>query len=120
MASIPASTAQSDTNTALAALQAADNATFISASDAAILDATSQGLTQISANTFGSVDAETVVSYYVNLGYKVSLPDFQNNVQQQPAQQFGEFWVEFWNGTLPQFTGVDIKKNPVRILISWA
>lgn len=119
MSSLPASTADTDSQTALNALRAADNANFILAVDQAILDAIAQGETQISANTFGNVNAQTVTEYYVNLGYKVSFPDFRTNIGNQPAQLFGDAWVSFWQGTLAGYLGF-VPKNPMRLLIGWS
>lgn len=119
MSSIPASTADTEAQAALTALQAADNATFILETDAAIVEMISQGKAQVSVSTFGNVLAKTIVSYYVNLGYKVVLPDYPQSLEIQPAQLFGQFWVEFWDGTLSNTLGFNPSKNPVRLLISW-
>lgn len=120
MASIPASTAQTNAQTALTALQTADGAIFIADVDTAIQDAIAHGFTQISANTFGNVNTQAVTAYYVALGYKVAFPEFQNNFESQPAQLFGEVWVAFWAGTSVNGLGFDVSKNPIRMIISWA
>lgn len=119
MSSIPATTAQSDSDAAKAALEAADNAIFIASVDQAIVEATDQGKYQVSATTWGHVSPKTIVDYYINLGYTVALPDYPQTLEVVPAQLFGEFWVAFWNGTLRDTLFANPNLNPVRLLIAW-
>lgn len=115
MASIPASTAQTDSDAALAALKAADNANFIVDADKQITDAIALGKSEISATTFGDCDILDIFNYYANLGYHIEFPDLIQGQKFQPADLFGEFWIEFWNNTLIPHN----QMNPVRIIIRW-
>lgn len=107
--------AKSAADTALAALQAADNAIFVANTDFQIAGAIALGLYQTAVLTWGNVDPKYAFNYYTNLGYKVILPDMSTTMTPNPAQLFGFFWEEFWNN---QFVLLDLK-NPVRMLISW-
>jgi hypothetical protein len=116
MASIPAKTANTDTVSDLAALTAADEASFIAMVDAQILLAIAQGRYQVSATTFGYVKPKDIFKYYANLGYHIYFPDMiQGPFGYQPANLFGEFWDFFWGSS---FTP-RLPKGPVRIIIQW-
>lgn len=115
MASIPATTAENNTDIARAALVAADNAIFIADVDKQILDYIALGKKEISATTFGYVHIKDIYNYYTALGYHVDFPDLRQGHKFQPADLFGQFWIEFWNHTLiPHHP-----RNPTRVLINW-
>jgi hypothetical protein len=101
--------------TSLTAIQLAANTQFIANVDAQIAEAITQGRFQISAVTSLDVDLQTVFSHYVNLGYMVFFPDYPNNLNIQPVELFGQYWVDYWNHILSLFP----LKNPARMTISW-
>lgn len=118
MASIPESQANSDALIAHTALVAAANQRFIDAADIQIQEAIVQGKYWVNCETFEeNIDPKALFDYYAALGYKVSFPDFTaHDLSQQPAQLFGEFWINFWNnGLIPSST-----KLPLRIILGWA
>lgn len=117
MSSLPASTAQSDTITAKDELIVADNANFIAQVDVQIQEAIALGRFQISATTFGNVHPRDIVKYYGNLGYWIVFPDLIQGPNFQPADLFGEFWVNFWDNTL---TPLFKQRKPVRMVIGWS
>lgn len=113
--SIPATTAITDSDAALLALVTADNTKFIADVDQQILDAIDLGKFEVSATTFGYVNPHDIYVYYLNLGYMVTFPDLIHGQAFQPADLFGQFWIDYWNHTiLPRGA-----KNPVRMLIFW-
>lgn len=115
MSSLPASTANSDSDAAKAVLVAADNSKFIGMVDAQILLAIAEGKSFVSATTFGYVHPKDIWAYYANLGYFVRFPDLIQGQRFQPADLFGEFWDDFWGGIfVPPFP-----KGPIRIVINW-
>lgn len=115
MSSIPASTAITDSDAAILALVTADNAKFIADVDQQILDAIDLGKYEVSATTFGYVNPHDIYTYYLNLGYMVTFPDLIEGQAFQPADLFGQFWIDYWNHTLlPRCA-----KNPVRMLVFW-
>ena len=117
MASITESQANADALAALAALETAANQRFIDAADAQILEAVDQGKMFATCITFEeNANPKTIFDYYAALGYKISFPDFPlHDLSQQPAQLFGEFWINFWNnGMVPSNM-----KKPIRIIIGW-
>lgn len=116
MASIPKSQANTDSTTAQTAIMAAEDQNFIDSVDASILEATALGKFQVSATTWENVDVPTVYNYYVNLGYKVSFPDIFNMQQPQPAELFGEPWIDFWGNGI----WTKLPEGPARLLISWS
>lgn len=116
MASIPKSQAQTEAEAAQAALEATAAQLFIDAADAQIQEAIDQGKYFVNCLTHDeNVDPKTIFDYYTNLGYGVSFPDYPQNLALQPAQLFGEFWINYWqNNLVPR-----VKKYPLRFLISW-
>jgi hypothetical protein len=116
MSSLPAATAQTDSKTADAALVATANANFIAAVDAQIVQAIALGKFQVSATTFVNVHPRVIAQYYSNLGYWVQFPDLVQGPNFQPADLFGEYWVDFWNNTLFPFFG----SKPARMVIGWS
>lgn len=117
MSTLPQSTAKSNSLAAKTALTtAADNA-FIADADAQILKAIDQGVYFVHCKAFSEIDVQAIATYYANLGYAISFPDFQADLLQVqgPAALFGQFWTNFWNNSnVPQ--GI---KMPLRIIISW-
>lgn len=114
-----ASTALTDTNTDLTALQAAANTYFIDQSALVISQQIAEGKFVAYVTTFLDCDIKALVDYYTGLGYKVSFPDrfvLSGAQGNQPAELFGQSWEEFWEdgGIFP------IPTNPVRMGISWA
>lgn len=107
--------AELDAQAALDALVAADNALFIAAIDAQILEAIDLGHFYVSSTTWGNVDAKTIFEYYVALGYFVYFPDFPQCQNWSPSNLFGPFWEAFWNHTLFPRTA----KNPIRLIIAF-
>lgn len=117
MATIPKSQAESESTTEHDARVAAANQRFIDAADAQIQEAIDQGRFWVNCTTFEyDINPQTVFQHYADLGYKVSFPDFTtHDFSQQPAQLFGEFWINFWNNeNVPANT-----KIPLRIVIGW-
>jgi hypothetical protein len=113
MSSIPASAALAAQKAQKAALTAADNALFIADADKQIRAAIALDVSFVSATTFGDVNPHDIYKYYTNLGYDVDFPDLIQGQRFQPADLFGEFWLEYWNHTLlPNFP-----KGPIRIVI---
>lgn len=117
MASIPKSQAESETDTAHDVLVAAANQRFIDAADAQIQEAIDQGRFFVNCTSFeADLDPKAVFDYYAGLGYQVAFPDYtSHDLSQQPAQLFGEFWINFWNNDLVP-AGM---KLPLRIVIGW-
>jgi hypothetical protein len=109
--------AQTDAQAANDAIVAAANQLFIDNTDAAIQVAISQGVFFVDSLAFDkNVDPRAIFDHYANLGYGVSFPDFVQNQQLQPAELFGDFWINFWqNNLVPQVRN----KYPIRFLISW-
>jgi hypothetical protein len=110
---------QSQTNAQAAndALVAAANQIFIDNTDAAIQKAIDQGVFFVDSMAFDrNVNPQQVFQYYTDLGYNVSFPDYIVNQQLEPAQLFGDFWINYWrNNLLPRIGD----KYPIRFLISW-
>lgn len=84
-------------------IQNVANAKFIKAADIAIADAVSRGLFLVRLTLFEDVGLQYIVTYYQNLGYIVSAP-LPPNVGEQPAQLFGQFWVDYWENPTFYFT----------------
>lgn len=113
--SISKSTALTNAQANNDTLTAAANARFIAATDQQITDAIAQGFFYVTAWTTDNINTLTVAQYYLNLGYGVSLPDYPQNLILQPAELFGEFWINFWtNGFIPS-----VMTKPYRFTISW-
>lgn len=114
--SISKSQAETDAQAAQDALEAASATNFITAADAQIQEAIDQGRFYVNCLTFDeNVNPKTIFDYYTGLGYGVSFPDYPQSLALQPAQLFGEFWINFWtNNMVPQ-----VNKYPLRMLISW-
>jgi hypothetical protein len=113
MSSISASAALAAQKAIKAALAVADNALFIADADRQILAAIALDKKFISITTFGEVNPHYIYKYYTNLGYDVDFPDLIQGQKFQPADLFGEFWLEYWEHTLlPSF-----HKGPIRIVI---
>lgn len=113
--SIPKSTALTNAQTANDTLTAAANARFIAAADQQITDAIAQGVFYVTCWSEDDIDPRLVGQHYIDLGYGVSLPDYPMNLILQPAELFGEFWINFWtNGFIPSNM-----KKPYRFIISW-
>ncbi len=114
--SIPKSQANTESTAAHDTIVAAANAKFIAAADVQIDEAIDRGVFWVNCQTFDlEVDPKTVFMHYADLGYKVELPDYPTNRMLQPAELFGEFWVNYWtNSLIPR----DIKK-PFRMIIRW-
>lgn len=95
------------------ALQNAANTYFIDQATTIIADFVAQGKYQVSLDMGEYVDTHYIVQYFRDLGYGVDLPNL-NNLQVQPADLFGHFWVRFWNSynIFPRGEGK-------RITISW-
>lgn len=116
MATPTKSQAQTDAQTAEDALVAAANQLFIDNTDVAIEAAIDQGEFFVNSAAYDhNVDPRAIFDYYTNLGYSVSFPDYPQNLALQPAQLFGEFWINYWNNNLVP----NLKKYPIRFLISW-
>lgn len=113
--SIPKSTAESQAETALDAITLAANTRFIAAADLQITAAIAQGVFFINCWSTDDISVREVAQHYLDLGYGISMPDYPQNLIMQPAELFGEFWINFWsNGFIPS-----TMKKPYRILISW-
>jgi hypothetical protein len=114
--SIPRSTAQTEAQTNHDADVAAANARFIAAVDQQITDAIALGFFYVNSLSADDIDPMVVGQYYSDLGYIVSFPDFPQNLILQPAELFGEFWINFWT------SGMQIPTNltkPYRFIIAW-
>lgn len=109
-------TKNTNTQSALDTLTDDANQRFIDAADAQIAAAISQGLYSIGAVCWEEkIDPKAIYEYYSNLGYSVEFPDFPQTLLIQPANLFGQFWINFWtNGNVPVTS-----KKPLRFLISW-
>jgi hypothetical protein len=117
MSSITKSQAEIDAQIAHDALVAAANARFIAAADIQITEAIARGVFFANCETFETdIDPKLIYDYYAALGYKISFPDLPlHDLSQQPAQLFGEFWINFWNnGLVPKNM-----KHPIRIIFAW-
>lgn len=114
--SIPRSTAETDAQTELDTLTAAANARFIAAADIQITEAIDQGLFWCDCITTDDIDPKTIFQYYAGLGYGVCFPDYPQNLNLQPAELFGAYWINFWSngGFIPR-----LLKKPYRLIISW-
>jgi len=89
---------------------------FIENTDLAIEAAIDQGVFFVNTSAFDkNVDPKVIFDYYTNLGYGVSFPDYPQNLMLQPAQLFGEFWINYWQNNLVPAA----QKYPLRFLISW-
>jgi hypothetical protein len=107
--------ANADAQTALTAIQTAENTQFIANVDAQIQEAIAQGRFEVSATTSKNVDIQTVFEYYVNLGYMVWFPDYPTNLNVQPVELFGQYWTDYWQHILSLYP----LKNPARIIVGW-
>ena len=117
MASIPASAVLAAEEAQQAALTAADNALFIADADQQIQAAIALGLKrEVSMTTFGHVNPRDIYMYYANLGYNISYPDLQQGQAFQPADLFGNFWINYLNHTLLR----PWTHKPLRVVINWA
>jgi hypothetical protein len=97
------------------ALQTAADTLFIATVDVLITNTIAQGGFQITANTNKDINVQTVFSYYSNLGYQVSFPDYATWFESNPSNLFGPFWEAFWQYNIANL----YIKNPVRMTISW-
>lgn len=111
MATPNKATVNATTTADKAAIVAAANDQFIADADLAIASAAELGKFKVSLIPSVNVDIATIVEYYTNLGYAVGSPTYP---PYQPAQLFGYFWVNYWNGVRNYFSS----KN-TRIIISW-
>ena len=120
--SIPASTALTNSQSALTGIQTvADNA-FIAAVDSQIQTAITLGQTQVTALTAANVNITNVFNYYTNLGYNCTFPDYlqQNGnayptLVYQPSNYFGYNWTQFWLNSIGAFNIL----SPARMTVSW-
>lgn len=117
MSSITKDQAETQADIANNALTDAANTRFIDATDIQIQKAIAQGEFFVNCECFDpNIDPKIIFDYYTNLGYGVTFPDYPTNLMLQPAQLFGEFWINFWtNNLIP----ANVKTNPLRFLISW-
>lgn len=115
-------TANTNAQTAKDAITLAADNQFISDAGDAILAAIAQGKFMVTLHTAKGVDVPTVHDYLTNLGYQVAYPGlgmkagpqpFQPSGVFQPADLFGQLWIDFWNGNVPRLD------NPLRMTISW-
>lgn len=114
--SITKDQAKTDAEAANTTLTSEADQRFIDAADAQIQEAIDQGLFYINCQTYDvKVNPKNIFEYYSGLGYGVSFPDYPTNLMLQPAQLFGEFWINFWSNSLVPTS----LKTPVRFLISW-
>lgn len=114
--SITKSQAETDAQIAHDALTDAANTRFIAAADQQITEAIAQGVFYINALSEDDIDPMVVGQYYSDLGYIVSFPDYPQNLILQPAELFGQFWINFWSSGLQIPANL---KKPYRFLISW-
>lgn len=120
--SLPAATANANTQAAVTAIQTAADTNFIAAVDSQILTAINLGSYTVTAMTNQGVNLLTIFTYYTGLGYQVTFPDFlqQNgaaipSLVQQPVNFFGYNWITFWQNSIIAF-GIT---NPSRMTIAW-
>lgn len=109
-------TANTNATTNQATIVGAADQAFIDGATAAILDAISLGLFQVTLTTFDNCDLKTLHDYFVGLGYVVSYPGLNmlpGSMPAQPAELFGIAWDQFWMNFSPSI------KNPARVTISW-
>ena len=108
--------ANTDSTTEKAAEQADALTRYVADADALIQNAIDQG--KFHATTYSydpNLVPTDVIDYYTALGYKVGFPDYLNNLALQPAQLFGEFWVNFWSGV----QAPNPVTLPLKITLNW-
>jgi len=120
--SIDRNTANAQSQKSQNAIQTIGDTNFIAAVDTQIQTAIKLGQFAVTALTNHTVSLITVYTYYANLGYNVSFPDYANqngaqlpSIIQQPANYFGYNWAAYWLNTITLY-GI---RNPARMTIAW-
>ena len=111
------SSANSNSNSNITALQAVANAQFIIQSAQAIQNAINQGLFFVVVTTFQNCNLTNLINYYHGLGYQVVLPDvhYQNGYDETPYSFYGQDYYAWLTGSYVFSQLV----NPVRIRLGW-
>lgn len=120
--SIDRNTANAKSQAQVNVIQTIGDQEFIANVDAQIQTAIALGKFKITALSNHTVSLTTVFTYYSNLGYAVTFPDYANqngaqlpSIIQQPANYFGYNWAAYWLNTITLY-GI---KNPARMTIAW-
>ncbi len=117
MSSVTKDQAQTDAETALAAIYLAAKNRFIIDADIQIQQAIAQGLSFVNCTTSDDINPSDIFDYYTQLGYQVEFPDFPHGSKPtDPPDSNSGFWVSNWLNT--GLTRQKLEK-PYRFLIIW-
>jgi hypothetical protein len=112
-----ASVAKTDSEADLTALKDAANQNFINDAIVAIAQANANGQFEVFMTTHEYCDVRYLAKYFQNLGYSINFPEYPWTHGGQPAELFGQAYIDYWEFQLTYM--VRDMKNPIRIGFGW-